>query len=79
MVSLNALCSCQSPEQLSVTMRACRGFPCMASRLTSDANSHARGEPLLAELLPLRCLQVPFSVNTSKRSFKSGRINRLSY
>lgn len=54
-----------------------RFLPCMASRLTSDANSHARGEPLLAGLLSLRCLQVSFLVNTSKRSVNSGRINRL--
>ena len=52
-----------------------RFLPCMASRLTSDANSHARGEPLLAGLLSLRF--VSFLVNTSKCSFNSGRINRL--
>ena len=74
MVSLNALCP-MSMSRATLFYHASRGFSLAWLRGSSDANSHARGEPLLAGLLSLRCLPVSFLVNTSKRSFNSSRIN----
>ena len=75
MVSLNVLCSCQYPEQLSVTMRA------EVSLFHGYEIDKRREQPCKRETsarrvtICLRCLPVSFLVNTSKRSFNSGSIN----